>query len=159
MTLIETREELRELAFRYALAVDGCDADALIDMFSADGSVGGMDASVPSFEGPEDLRLMIAQVDASFDRTMHNVYNQVFEVEPGASTASGETYCLASHIIETPDGKWQILEMAIRYKNDYVQEYGRWKFRRRRLDVQWIETRPAQRFTPDMISKDPEKIL
>ena len=159
MTLIETREELRELAFRYALAVDGCDADALIGLFTADGSVGGMDTSVPSFEGPEDLRLMIAQVDASFDRTMHNVYNQVFEVEPGASTASGETYCLASHIIETPDGAWQILEMAIRYKNDYVHEDGRWKFRRRRLDVQWIETRPAQRFTPDMISKDPEKIL
>ena len=159
MTLIETREELRELAFRYALAVDGCDADALIDLFTADGSVGGMDASVPSFEGPADLRLMIAQVDASFNRTMHNVYNQVFEIEPGASMASGETYCLASHIIETPDGAWQILEMAIRYKNDYAHEDGRWKFRRRRLDVQWIETRPAQRFTPDMISKDPEKIL
>lgn len=159
MTLIEAREELRELAFRYALAVDGCDADALIDLFTADGSVGGMDASVPSFQGSADLRLMIAQVDASFDRTMHNVYNQVFEIEPGASTASGETYCLASHIIDAPDGTWQILEMAIRYKNDYVHEDSRWKFRRRRLDVQWIETRPAQRFTPDMISKDPEKIL
>lgn len=159
MTLIEAREELRELAFRYALAVDGCDADALIDLFTADGSVGGMDASVPSFEGPTDLRLMIAQVDASFNRTMHNVYNQTFEVVSGASTASGETYCMASHIIETPDGAWQILEMAIRYKNDYAHEGGRWKFRRRRLDVQWIETRPVQRFTPDMISKDPDKIL
>lgn len=158
MTMIETREELRELAFRYACAVDGCDADALIDLFTADGSVGGMDSSVPSFEGPDDLRLMIGQVDASFNRTMHNVYNQTFEVEPGATTASGETYCLASHIIEVPDGTWQILEMAIRYKNDYTREGGRWKFRRRRLDVQWIETRPVQRFTPDMIAKSPDKI-
>lgn len=159
MTAIETREELRELAFRYALAVDGCDADALLDLFTADGSVGGMDASVPSFEGPDDLRLMIAQVDKSFNRTMHNVYNQTFEIEAGADVASGETYCLASHIIEGADGTWQILDMAIRYKNDYLYVGDRWKFRRRRLDVQWIETRPVQRFTPDMLSKDPDKIL
>ncbi len=159
MSLIETREELRELALRYALAVDGCDAGGLLQLFTPDGSVGGMDESVPSFEGEADLRLMIHQVDASFNRTMHNVYNQTFEIEAGAPTASGETYCLASHIIEGADGGWQILDMAIRYKNDYVHQEGRWKFKRRRLDVQWIETRAAQKFTADMISKDPDKIL
>lgn len=159
MSPIETREELRELALRYALAVDGCDADALLRLFTADGSVGGMDESVPSFTGEADLRLMIHQVDTSFNRTMHNIYNQTFEIEAAASTANGETYCLASHIIEGADGSWQILDMAIRYKNDYAHQDGRWKFKRRRLDVQWIETRAAQKFTADMISKDPDKIL
>jgi hypothetical protein len=159
MSLFETREELRELALRYALAVDGCDAEALLRLFTADGSVGGMDESVPSFKGEADLRLMIHQVETSFNRTMHNVFNQTFEIEAGAPTASGETYCLASHIIEDADANWQILDMAIRYKNDYVQQDGHWKFKRRRLDVQWIETRAAQKFTADMISKDPDKIL
>ena len=159
MSMIDTREELRELALRYALAVDDCDADGLLLLFTADGSVGGMDQSMPSFEGEGDLRAMIRQVDTSFKRTMHNVYNQTFELEPGTTIASGETYCLASHIIEAVDGSWQILEMAIRYKNDYACEDGRWKFKRRRLDVQWIETRAAQKFTPDMLSKDPDKIL
>lgn len=159
MSLIETREELRELALRYALAVDGCDADGLLQLFTADGSVGGMDQSVPSFTGEADLRLMIRQVETSFNRTMHNVYNQTFEIEPGAMIARGETYCLASHIIEAEGGNWQILEMAIRYHNEYANEQGRWKFTRRRLDVQWIETRDAQQFTPDMLSKDPDKVL
>lgn len=159
MSMNETREELRELALRYALAVDGCDADGLLRLFTADGSVGGMDQSMPSFKGEADLRAMIRQVEASFERTMHNVYNQTFEIEPGAIIASGETYCLASHIIEAADGSWQVLEMAIRYKNDYAREDGRWKFKQRRLDVQWIETRAVQKFTPDMLSKDPDKIL
>jgi SnoaL-like domain len=150
MTAIDTREELRELAFRYALAVDDRDADGLLALFTVDGSVGGMDRSIPSFKGATALRQMIRQVETSFNRTMHNVYNQTFEIGSGAAVASGETYCLASHIIETPDGSWQILEMAIRYKNE---------FKRRRLDVQWIETRPAQKFTPDMLSKESDKIL
>jgi SnoaL-like domain len=159
MSLIDTREALRELAFRYALAVDDCDAEALLHLFTADGSVSGTDDSIPAFKGEADLRLMIRQVDTSFNRTMHNVYNQTFEIVADGLSATGETYCLASHIIETADGSWQILEMAIRYKNDYAHEDGRWKFRRRRLDVQWIETRVAQKFTPDMLSKEPDKIL
>jgi ketosteroid isomerase-like protein len=159
MTGIDTREELRELALRYALAVDGRDADGLLALFTADGSVGGLDRSVPAFAGEAGLRQMIRQVEASFNRTMHNVYNQTFEIESGAVIASGETYCLASHIIEAADGSWQILEMAIRYKNDYRLDAGRWKFAQRRLDVQWVETRAAQKFTPDMLSKNPDKIL
>lgn len=159
MTLLETREELRELAFRYAQAVDGCDADGLLTLFTPNGSVGGMDATVPAFQGPDDLRLMIAQVKASFVKTMHNVFNQTFEIEPDTAIATGETYCVASHVMDDMNGGWNLLDMAIRYHNDYTRTAGGWKFARRRLQVEWVETRPVEKFSPEMLSKDPDKIV
>lgn len=144
---LETREMLRQLAFDYAACVDRRDVDGLLTLFTDDGLVGASDLSVPAFAGHDKLRLMIKQVEEMFVRTMHNVHNHTFDHIDEAE-ASGETTCIASHIIENEAGEWQVLDMALRYANLYRKVGGKWLFTERRLDCRWTEVRPAQRFDP-----------
>jgi ketosteroid isomerase-like protein len=143
----EDREALRQLAYDYAACVDRCDADGLIALFTADGLVGASDTSVPAFAGEAGLRTMIGQVDQMFVKTMHNVFNHTF-AEVGADEAHGETTCIASHVLDDGEGGWQVLDMALRYANRYRRTAEGWRFAERRLTVEWVETRPVQRFDP-----------
>lgn len=137
---------LYRLGLRYAAAVDGCDADALLAIFTQDGSVGNTDAEDPDFIGHDALRKMVGQVDAMFIKTFHKVHNQLIEHMAGAGTAHGHTYCTASHVLADGKGGWQLFDMAIRYHDDYRIEDAAWKFARRRLEVEWTEIRPVQKF-------------
>ena len=128
-------QELRDLAVRYVLAVDTRDADALADVFTADGVIGGWGSDDVRYAGADGFRRMIDQVAVTFGRTMHNVFNQTFQRVDGA--VSGLTYGVASHIL--PGDGTDLVDFAMRYHDRYVEEGGRWKFRERRLEVVWIE--------------------
>lgn len=147
MSVFEDREALRQLAYDYARCVDRCDADGLLALFTADGSIGASDPKVPSFAGETGLRQMIAQVGEAFVKTMHNVFNHTFD-SIDINTAHGETTCLASHILDDGAGGWRVLDMAMRYANAYEREGGAWRFRERRLTVEWTETRVVDKFDP-----------
>lgn len=141
------REALRQLAWDYASCVDRCDAEGLVALFAPDGLVGSSDPSVAAFAGEAGLRQMIAQVDAAFVKTMHNVFNHTFS-EIGVNTARGETTCIAGHVIDAGAEGWKLLDMALRYANRYARVGGAWRFAERRLTVEWVETRPIERFDP-----------
>lgn len=151
MTAFSAPQELHDLAFRYALAVDTRDAAMLASIFTRDGVIRGHGENPIEFCGAEGLARMVAQVDITFDQTMHNVFNQTFEREDDG-TVNGLTTCIASHILKNEDCK--LLDFAMRYHNRYAQEAGRWKFAERRLEVVWVETRPVQRFTAAMMNSD-----
>lgn len=143
-------QEVHDLAFRYALAVDRRDADMLLSVFTADGAVLGYGENPISFRGEAGLRDMTDKLVA-FRMTMHNVFNQTFEM--GSSGAlSGETYCIASHIL--PGDDWQVMDMAIRYHNTYRQMAGDWRFFERRLEVLWVEKRAVSAFSASMMKED-----
>ena len=141
------REDLRQLAWDYASCVDRVDADGLVALFVPDGLVGSADLSVAAFAGEVGLRQMIAQVDATFLKTMHNVFNHTF-AEIGKDSARGETTCIAGHVIDAGSEGWKLLDMALRYANRYAKVGGKWRFAERRLTVEWVETRPIERFDP-----------
>jgi SnoaL-like domain len=144
-------QELHDLAFRYALAVDNRDAEMLLTTFTAQGAVLGYSENPISFRGEAGLRNMITLVESGFQRTMHSVYNQTFERDP-AGAVTGLTYCIASHIL--PGEDWTLLDMALRYHNQYAQDGGVWKFTERSLEVLWVENRPVQKFTAAMMDAD-----
>ncbi|QYU68729.1 nuclear transport factor 2 family protein [Leptolyngbya sp. 15MV] len=144
---VAEREELRQLAYDYARCVDRCDAEGLVAIFTADGLVGASDPAVPAFVGEAGLRRMIAQVDAMFVKTMHNVFNHTFD-HFGPGEVHGETTCVASHIVDDGAGGWKVFDMALRYANRYRRVGGRWRFAERRLTCEWVETRPVERFNP-----------
>jgi hypothetical protein len=151
MTAWTAPQELHDLAFRYALAVDTLDPAMMAAVFTENGAVLGFGENPIEFRGPAALAQMIAQVDATFQKTMHNVHNQTFErSEDGRVT--GQTTCIASHIL--PGDDWTLMDMAIRYHNTYAQEGGVWKFTQRSLEVIWVETRPVQKFTAAMMDAD-----
>jgi ketosteroid isomerase-like protein len=136
---------MKRLGLLYARAIDTCDADLLLSIFTADGSVGNTDAADPDFIGPAALRKMVGQVDAMFIKTLHLVHNQLIDHD-GGDAASGETYCTASHVLPDKQGGWQVFDMAIRYHDAYAIEAGAWKFASRRLEVEWVEVRPVIKF-------------
>jgi SnoaL-like domain len=144
-------QELHDLAFRYALAVDTLNPAMLALAFTEDGAVRGFGENPIEFVGAAGLARMTAQVDAAFQKTMHNVFNQTFE-RASDGTVTGQTYCIASHILRGDE--WALLDMAIRYHNRYFFEGGVWKFAERRLEVLWVETRPVKKFTAAMMASD-----
>ncbi len=58
--------------------------------------------------------------------------------------ATGETYCLASHVRAGKEGAGgsTMRMMAIRYFDDYVVDGGTWRIARRRLAIDWIDEHP-----------------
>jgi hypothetical protein len=151
MSAFTAPQELHDLAFRYALAVDSLDAGMLTTLFTPDGVIRGHGENPIEFQGAGGFTRMIGQVDAAFQRTMHNVFNQCFERD-AAGAITGQTTCIASHVLHGEE--WSLLDMAIRYHNIYAQDAGVWKFAERRLEVVWVETRPVQKFTAAMMDAD-----
>ena len=113
-------EEIRQLAYRYALAIDSRDLDTLVALFVPDVRVGR------EARGREVLR-------ADFDRQLHavgvtilHVTNHIIELTDEA-TARGAVYCRGE--IEL-DEQW--IHQAILYEDDYARRDDTWLFVRRR---------------------------
>ncbi len=148
MAAFDAPAQLRDLAHRYAWAVDRRAGDDLAALFTPDGAIRGWGENPIDYTGPERLHAMMADL-AMFERTMHNVFNQVFEVEPDGAV-TGLTYCIASHIL--PGDEPTVVDMAIWYHDRFARHDGAWRFAERRLEMLWIENRPARRFSPEMMS-------
>ena len=112
-------EEIRQLASRYAVAIDRRDLDALVNLFIDDVRVGrdsyGRDALRANFEeslgaiGPSILNIGTHQIDLIDD-----------------NHATGHVYCKG----EIADGdRW--IHQAIRYDDTYERRDGHWYFVRR----------------------------
>jgi ketosteroid isomerase-like protein len=112
-------EEIRQLAARYALALDSRDLDTLVGLFVDDVQVGRAEY------GREALR-------ASFDASLRaigvsilNVGTHVIDLVDD-DHATGSVYCKG----EIQDGdRW--IHQAILYRDTYARRDGRWYFVRR----------------------------
>ena len=149
------RQELHDLAFRYGLAVDSRDPAMLGGVFTRDGAIRGHGESRARYRGEAGWQAMIAEVSASFDQTMHNVFNQTFEID-AQGIVTGLTTGIASHLLPAPPeaAERTLLDFAMRYHTRYAQEDGAWKFAERALEVVWVETRPVRRFSPAMLGRE-----
>src|SRR5437879_577030 len=108
-------EEIRQLASRYALAVDSRDLDALMALFVDD----GRDRLRASFE--ESLR--------GVGITILNVGTHAIDLVDD-DHATGAVYCKG----EIQDGdRW--IHQAILYRDVYERRDGRWYFVRRRHEL------------------------
>lgn len=148
MAAFDAPAQLRDLAHRYAWAVDRRQGAELAALFTPDGAVRGYGENPIDYTGPERLGAMMADL-GMFERTMHNVFNQVFEIDAGGKV-TGMTYCIASHIMPGDDPV--TVDMAIWYHDRFERHAGEWKFAERQLEMLWIENRPVRRFSPAMMS-------
>lgn len=103
-------EEIRQLAHRYALAVDRRDYDLLVSLFVGD---------------PEKLRADFERQLETLGTTILFVGNHVIDLD-SAEQATGVVYCQAR--IQEGD-RW--IEQAIQYTDTYAHHHGLWKFVRR----------------------------
>jgi SnoaL-like domain len=116
---VEAQLAIQQLAARYAVAVDGRDLDAWVDLFIPDVDCGTYG------KGREALKRFIDPAVRTFYRSIHQICGHVIELID-ADHAKGTVYCRAEH--EAAD-KWVV--MAICYFDTYERREGCWYFARR----------------------------
>ena len=113
-------EQIRQLACRYALAVDSSDLDALVELFVDDVKVGrdrfGRDAL------REDFERQLREVGIS----ILFVGNHIIDIDDD-DHARGVVYCKGELQVGE---RW--ITQAIQYRDRYERRTGRWYFVRRR---------------------------
>ncbi len=136
----DDRAQLRELVDAYARCADRIDNDGLAELFAPDGVL-----RVCERGNPEPVRQRVGRAEISeaikgltrYDVTMHLVGNHYVEID--GDTATGETYCRASHITTHDDGSRTNHVMNIRYLDQFVRLAEGWRIATRELQVEWTE--------------------
>ena len=118
---IEALDEIRQLAHRYALAVDTRDLSGVAALFVSDVRVGREE------RGREALAQWYGRSLERFGVSIHFVGNHVIDVL-SADTASGVVTCRDELEV---NGEWQV--GVIQYWDEYRREEGQWLFQRRKL--------------------------
>ena len=120
---VESVNDIRQLAYRYALAVDSRDLDALVELFVPDVRV-GRDAT-----GRDALREWFVSHLRRMRVSVHFVGNHIIDFDD-ANQASGVVYCRDE--VEMPDAReWRI--GMVQYWDSYARRDGTWYFERRRF--------------------------
>jgi hypothetical protein len=125
---LESLDEIRQLAAKYALALDMRDADAWAGLFPADVKVGD------GRSGRAALRNWFDEVHRmQFTGTSHHIGGHIIEfIDP--DNALGVVYSKNEH---EAGNEWVIMQMM--YFDRYERIEGRWHFRRR-LPLYWYAT-------------------
>jgi len=135
MTALErtvARDEIRQLVYRYAFAIDTRDIDLLVSLFVPDVRV-GRDRS-----GREALRESWRESLSAIGVSILFVGNHLVDFSD-AGHAAGSVYCRG----QIQDGeRW--IEQAIHYRDTYERRDGEWLFVRR-VHRLWYGVEAAER--------------
>jgi hypothetical protein len=126
MTAIEellARDKIRQLAQRYALAVDAKDLEGIATLFVADVDNGRYGS------GREGVKAFYDQALRRFHCSMHLVANHIIDFDD-EDHAHGVVYCRAHHHVLEP-AHW--FDEALGYWDSYERVGDDWFFRRRKL--------------------------
>jgi SnoaL-like domain len=133
---IESLAEIQQLPYRYALAVDSRDMDAMVALFVPDVRVGH------DREGRQALKEWFVEALSRPKTSIHFVGNHVVDFD-GPDEARGIVYCRDE--LERPEtGEWEI--GVLQYWDTYRRVEGEWCFQRRKFHRWYITdalTRPA----------------
>jgi 3-phenylpropionate/cinnamic acid dioxygenase small subunit len=131
---------LNQLAYRYAGAVDACDRDAFLDVFTADARLRTWqpDAAEPfvDLRGHEQLAFVPKVMNDLYRRTAHLMTNHLVEID--GDSASGTVLCAARHLHKNP-ADHNVLVVVIRYVDRYVREPDGWRIADREIRFLWSE--------------------
>jgi ketosteroid isomerase-like protein len=139
------RLAIRELVDAYAHCADRRDVEGQLSLFTADTEfLVYMDSRNPSpaqeILGRDGLRPVFENL-RTYEATTH--FNGQSTVEWAGDSATGISYCLAHHV--KVDGSSRSLMIAsIRYLDHFAKIKGHWYFRKRKLMVDWIDSRPLR---------------
>src|SRR5438046_1505255 len=111
---LDAFEQIRQLAARYALAVDSRNLDDLVALFIEDVRVGRTERGRPA------LRAYFDRILRGFSTSFHFIGNHIIDLD-GEDQAHGVVYCRAEH--ESGD-HW--VTQAMQYWDTYARRDGRW---------------------------------
>jgi hypothetical protein len=125
---MESLAAIRQLAVRYALAVDSRDLDTLVGLFVPDVRVGR------DQRGREALRRWYVEALSGHQASVHFVANHIVSFAT-SSLAHGVVYC-RDELERQESGEWQV--GMLQYWDTYLLVGGEWCFERRRFHRWYI---------------------
>jgi len=143
---IQDRVAIGDLVARYAMHVDRREREAAAALFTDDGVLVAAEpprslGPVHEHRGPEAIAGSMAALDA-IAVTAHELTGHVVDAT-GPDTATGRVACVAHHLTEH-DGSVRDLVWHLHYQDEYSRSEDGWRFARRELHVDFIETRPVR---------------
>ena len=133
---------LKQLAYRYADALDACDLERFLAVFTPDARlhIYHPDAEEPfaNFSGHGEMRIIPGRMRDMFAQTMHIMTNHLVEVDGDA--ASGTVLCTARHLTKDRENSMNVM---IRYADSYRRIDGAWKIADRQIRFLWSEQHTA----------------
>lgn len=130
--------QLNQLAYRYACAVDTCDTQKFLSVFTPDARLRaynpGETEPFNDLQGHEQIAGVPETMRGMFERTMHTMTNHMIELN--GDSATGNLLCIARH---TRQGSDEVLIINLRYEDVYARIGGEWKIIDRQLRFLWGE--------------------
>jgi len=127
---------LNQLAYRYAKAVDTCDAALFQNVFTPDGRLRSYhpDAGQPFADlmGHAQLAVVPDTMRGMYGATTHMMTNHLVEID--GDFATGEVLCTARHL----EGAASI-NVIIRYIDRYAKVGAEWRIADRQIRFLWSE--------------------
>jgi hypothetical protein len=142
------RQAIRDVVDRYAHYADRRRPAEQASVFTSDGTVllyegdPNVTAPVQTVSGTEELTATFAGLIAQYDATTY-LNGQSTLQRTGELTATGETYCMAYHLLHDEEQRF-LLTMAIRYLDSFAKVDGSWLIAERKLIFDWTDRRPSQ---------------
>jgi ketosteroid isomerase-like protein len=142
---------LHDVVHRYAAGIDDRQFDAVSALFTPDAELLLPEppdslSPVRRHHGRNAIRAAIATVAAVL-RTEHATVGEVYDVGSRPGIAHGRITCVAHHWTQRADDFTDVV-WHLRYDDEYRLTGEGWRFRRRALTINAIETRPARRIRP-----------
>jgi SnoaL-like domain len=142
---------LRDLVHRYAAGVDDRQFASVAALFAPDAELllpepPDVLEPVRRHSGHQEIRAAIAAV-AAVVRTEHAIVGEVYDAGPRPHSASGRIACVAHHWTQRADAVIDVV-WHLRYDDEYLLTEDGWRFRRRALTVNAVETHPVRRVRP-----------
>lgn len=137
---------ISNLMFAYARCADRKDYAGFAQVFCEDAVFVYLGSPVTPLSGIQEMM----QALEKYSRTLHQVSNVMYELEPDGSgdgdalgqRANGETYCIASHLY-VEEGQDTKIEMGIIYHDELLRTRDGWRIQRREFDLLWSTTVPV----------------
>ena len=119
--------------YRYARCADHKDYAGFAEVFCEDAIFIYRGEPVTSLVAIQEMMLALEK----YPSTMHRVQNVLFDVSD--DKASGETYCIASHLLEEA-GTTLKIDMGIVYRDNLRRTNAGWKIAQRDFNPLWSQT-------------------
>lgn len=136
LEIMADKLECTELVARLAKGIDRCDAEMVRDCFHPDAT-----DDHGAFKGTaEEFVEWVMPVLETMKCTQHVIGQSLMEVS--GDKAAGESYFVAHHNIDTPDGEIFMIA-AGRYLDRFERRDGAWKISHRHAVYDWNSVNPS----------------
>lgn len=133
---------LQQLAYRYADALDVCDAAKFIAVFAPEARlhIYHPDAQEPfvEYSGHDELLTLPARMQDTFAQTIHIMSNHIVELD--GDRATGAILCTARNLTLDRESSMNVMT---RYVDRYERIDGDWKIIDRQIRFLWTEQHAA----------------